>query len=282
MQDKDLACTAYSRTNGSYKWTENSVRSTAVKSTSDSIDHYHGTGMYFELSDPMKSCNLGWRTVFYTNNTTGINTSGQQEVALIAKTDAGAQYMVAWMHFDKVPSVNQAIITYGIGGTVTTLGSWTIDPQFGNKYTSGFYWEGSRIRSTGHCRISKQNDGTIRWQLMDKVYEAKVDSLKDVKISGVSVYMGGYTHYFDYMDENGLVNLFLADTTNSFSGIGDIEIQPASGKVYFNGAPIYGISAMGNDYEEFRLQPGSNSFKIGHSTWSEISGAKLYYRKAYL
>ena len=66
------------------------------------------------------------------------------------------------------------------------------------------------------------------------------------------------------------------------ANIGDIEIQPASGKVYFNGAPIYGISAMGNDYEEFRLQPGSNSFKIGHSTWSEISGAKLYYRKAYL
>lgn len=72
---------------------------------------------------------------------------------------------------------------------------------------------------------------------------------------------------------------------NKFSSGDMLTADCKSGEIYLNGLPYPELGAIGNDWEEFYLQPGGNVIGIGHSDWLTGDTAPTFtlkYREVFL
>lgn len=75
------------------------------------------------------------------------------------------------------------------------------------------------------------------------------------------------------------------DIPNKFSANDVVEADCNSGKIYLNGNEAQAYGALGNDWEDFCLTPGSNQIGFAFSEWVEAAYApafKVKYREVFL
>ena len=76
-----------------------------------------------------------------------------------------------------------------------------------------------------------------------------------------------------------------AEIPNKFSSGDVLEVDCKEGEVYLNGLTSPELGAIGNDWENFYLQPGENTIGIGYSDWLTADKAPtftLMYREVFL
>lgn len=147
---------------------------------------------------------------------------------------------------------------------------------------------GNKYVNPGVTSLSKYGS-TFKFNLNGETYTFTDSSLENKKAKAVQVYMAKYgseaighmqqlytvrftSHSVD--SEEDIPNLFMAD---------DILVADTKdGTVKVNGAEKIGIGSIGNDWEGFRLMPGTNSIAFGCSQWAERPEYKLRYREVFL
>lgn len=72
------------------------------------------------------------------------------------------------------------------------------------------------------------------------------------------------------------------DIRNKFQPGNDVEADCRNGEITMDGAPQYGLGALGNDWEAFRLRPGMNHITTMYSDWATAPDFVLSYREVYL
>ena len=75
------------------------------------------------------------------------------------------------------------------------------------------------------------------------------------------------------------------DIPNKFSANDVVVADCKDGEIYLNDAPAPELGALGNDWEEFYLSPGTNQIGISYSDWVTSQYApsfKLRYREVFL
>ena len=72
------------------------------------------------------------------------------------------------------------------------------------------------------------------------------------------------------------------DVPNKLADGDVVEADCRFGEIYFNGVPAPELGALGNDWEDFRLNPGRNQITCAYSSWGEQPDFKLKYREVYI
>ena len=75
------------------------------------------------------------------------------------------------------------------------------------------------------------------------------------------------------------------DIPNKFSANDVVNIDCSKGDVFLNGLLTPALGALGNDWEEFYLQPGVNQIGASYSDWVQDAYAptfKMRYREVFL
>lgn len=75
------------------------------------------------------------------------------------------------------------------------------------------------------------------------------------------------------------------DIPNKFSAGDVVEADCKNGEIYLNGNLMPSLGALGNDWEEFVLNPGLNQIGVAHSEWltgEYVPNFKVLYREVFL
>lgn len=72
------------------------------------------------------------------------------------------------------------------------------------------------------------------------------------------------------------------DVANKIPQNGLVSIDTASGNITLNGAQSLGLGVITNDFEDFTLEPGSNTITCEASDWVDDANYTMTYREAYL
>lgn len=72
------------------------------------------------------------------------------------------------------------------------------------------------------------------------------------------------------------------DIANKIPQNGLVSIDTASGNITLNGAQTLGLGVITNNFEDFTLEPGSNTITCEASDWVDDAEYTLKYREAYL
>lgn len=72
------------------------------------------------------------------------------------------------------------------------------------------------------------------------------------------------------------------EIVNKFIAGDNVVVTVDSGSITVNGTEKYGLGAMGNDWEEFTLDPGPNAILCNYSDWATAPEIKMKYREVFL
>ena len=141
----------------------------------------------------------------------------------------------------------------------------------------------------GAGRSSIQKFGsTIRFSLAGTIYEFEVPDVEDLEAKEVSV----------WFEQNGTDSPIGAnvlrtltfkshsvetweDVPNKFKDGDVITADTGEAVVRVNGVTEHGLGALGNDWEDFQLMPGSNTISCMYSDFADPPAFSLRYREAY-
>lgn len=91
-------------------------------------------------------------------------------------------------------------------------------------------------------------------------------------------YYGFNAMSFDKLNVN-----YWVDSTNLFAKDDKLEVDTNTMEVTLNGMDKSSIGKIGNDWDNFELQPGTNQIKTVLSSWNTTPPTlKLTYREAFL
>lgn len=172
----------------------------------------------------------------------------------------------------------------------------TFDSAYCNPITgyppswSGYENLPGKQTNQGAGRSSIQKFGpTVRFSLAGTVYEFEVPSVANLEAKEVSVWFE-QNGTDSPVGANVLRTLSFAshsvenweDIPNKFRSGDVITADTRDAVIRLNGVTEHGLGALGNDWEDFRLLPGSNSISCMYSDFAESPAFTLRYRKAYL
>ena len=72
------------------------------------------------------------------------------------------------------------------------------------------------------------------------------------------------------------------DVQNQFSEGQKVNIDCSSGEILIDDGPTPGIGALGNKWENFKLNPGDNNIACYYSDFAQEPDITLRYREVYL
>ena len=72
------------------------------------------------------------------------------------------------------------------------------------------------------------------------------------------------------------------EVANKIPQNGLVSIDTASGNITLNGAQSLGLGVITNNFEDFTLEPGSNTITCEASDWVDDANYAMTYREAYL
>lgn len=92
------------------------------------------------------------------------------------------------------------------------------------------------------------------------------------------------------MNLNGVYSVkFVSHSVESWRNVpnkfgeGDVILANCkAGTILVNGVEMQGLGALGNDWEQFFLHPGTNQINCVYSNWAEKPHFKLKYREVWL
>lgn len=133
----------------------------------------------------------------------------------------------------------------------------------------------------------------IRFFLEGSYPEFTVPELKDVKVATVKLYLGQWGSRNtgnQLVTRNYFRGIFVRidnvekwrDIPNKFSVNQVLTADCSNGEVMLQGLPRQDLGALGNDWENFCLQPGMNQIQCIASDWATQPTYTMKYREVFL
>ena len=246
---------------------------------------WHGPSITFRVPQDSnghigaKNCQFSWHHYF------ALNDANQLGVVQFLMTDRNKTNVAAVTFFKDEPGINQAKYHLYVKGRQNPP-----EVRFGgdgNNKITGHLGLGAS-KTAGHSSIQKFG-ATITFNIAGEIYTIEEPSLADVEVTEVSVYMGARGGYAA-MPANFIYGLVFTshsvqtwqDIPNKLIAGNQVEVDTKSGKVNVDGVEIPGLGALGNDWEEFYLEPGENQIRCTYSSWATKPNFKMKYREVYL
>ena len=246
---------------------------------------WHGPSLTFRVPQDSnghigaKNCQFSWHHYF------ALNDANQLGVVQFLMTDRNKTNVAAVTFFKDEPGINQAKYHLYVKGRQNPP-----EVRFGgdgNNKITGHLGLGAP-KTAGHSSIQKFG-ATITFNIAGEIYTIEEPSLADVEVTEVSVYMGARGGYAA-MPANFIYGLVFTshsvqtwqDIPNKLIAGNQVEVDTKSGKVNVDGVEIPGLGALGNDWEEFYLEPGENQIRCTYSSWATKPNFKMKYREVYL
>lgn len=246
---------------------------------------WHGPSLTFRVPQDSnghigaKNCQFSWHHYF------ALNDANQLGVVQFLMTDRNKTNVAAVTFFKDEPGINQAKYHLYVKGRQNPP-----EVRFagdGNNKITGHLGLGAP-KTAGHSSIQKFG-ATITFNIAGEIYTIEEPSLADVEVTEVSVYIGARGGYAA-MPANFIYGLVFTshsvqtwqDIPNKLIAGNQVEVDTKSGKVNVDGVEIPGLGALGNDWEEFYLEPGENQIRCTYSSWATKPNFKMKYREVYL
>lgn len=212
--------------------------------------------------------------------------------ALVVNGSGSGREILAGVNVSKGKSGKVATLEFIVGNSV--IESMDIDLTKNNVYfgeDKAATKKAAAIKPVRTTIIKKTGD-TITFNVAGIKKSYKNTTLAEVKATEVTFGFGRYGSK-SVLYRNGLYSAkFVKDNCinwreipNKFSSGDVVAAECRTGKVYLNNAPTPEYGALGNDWEEFWLKPGSNLIGIAYSDWIADEYApifKLKYREVFL
>lgn len=263
---------------------------------------YHGPTITKTLSSATKNFQCYFHNLM-TTNTVGDcgcfvasieagSGSNRSNIASMWFIKASPSYNTGWIELvikDKsVKKVN--IPSFAYNNTITGY------PKGAAWYDTASVPESARSTNTagGAFYITKLGS-KIQFTVAGTIYEFTESTLADTQATEISFWFekwGSETppigamvlHSIKFVEIVGdsIPATTVEEVVNQFVSGDKIVADVSAGSITVNGTPKYGIGAMGNDWEEFTLDPGPNAISCNYSSWSTAPEIKMKYREVFL
>lgn len=199
-----------------------------------------------------------------------------------------------------------ALVYNNNGGTRTLLGGLELRKTAKGKSTSVYYYAGSttalnskkaisvECKKLATSSITKQGQ-TVTFNFGGKSATAQLDSTKADLLANEVVFYFGQKKTSAAMNKNYLysarMELFSYDYYGNIENVfmpGDIlTVDTQNAEIYLDGGdsttPANNLGALGNDWEDFVIVPGTNLIQADYSDFTTVPPtATMKYRKVYL
>ena len=221
---------------------------------------WHGPSLSYILSgDGSAQASLQWQQLFYDG------TSKKTAIGLFQAqmNDASGNCIAGVMIYHaKSGSANSTIDLYINGAKKKTV---TFKATQKNEFTG---------TKGGTCSMDKFGD-TITYKIGTKTYTLRDSAIESTAVKECGFYFGR-SGTKPVMTRNVLYKADILshrvfsyqNVPNKIQSGDEIEVDVGSGTIYLNGVPAEGLGALGNDYETFKLTPGSNTIGFIGSDWA--------------
>ena len=207
-----------------------------------------------------------------------------------AKQLGAVEFLVTGLKNGK--KVTIASVTYSRNAMNTKAWGWfyvnnkcvksyiTIDDVTAQNKVTGYSGGRSGIRKFGT---------KVAFDFAGQVFEFTDPEIVDVEATEISVFFLA-TKGYDSMNLNGVYSVkFVSHSVESWRNVpnkfgeGDVILANCkAGTILVNGVEMQGLGALGNDWEQFFLHPGTNQINCVYSNWAEKPHFKLKYREVWL
>lgn len=233
--------------------------------------NFHGPSISKTLSDSSSATNF---TFNWKSKVVGTSAQFGTQQILLYYNNNGTRTLVGGINFLKNAKDEKCKI-YAYVGSTTYKGS---------AITVGC----SKI---GECSIVKQ-DAKVTFNVAGKTFSYSDNNISNLKVNEVAFYFGKNGSK-TALGSNFVYNAKLTRTSytkledipNVFSPGDVLEVDCSDASVRLNGVSAQWLGALGNDWENFVLLPGSNTFAFAYSDWSAMTTPptlKLIYKERFL
>ena len=208
-------------------------------------------------------------------------------------TDANKK-IIAGVFVYKTGTGKKAKLRFYINGSVVE--TLEIDLSYHNKYfganRSANKEKGIKALTTVKTSSITKQGGKVTFNIGGKKKSYSSIAISNAVVTGVTITMTQYSTKTP-LAYNGLYWVKFvknncdtwANIPNKFSANDVVVADCKDGEIYLNDAPAPELGALGNDWEEFYLSPGTNQIGISYSDWVTSQYApsfKLRYREVFL
>lgn len=221
---------------------------------------WHGPTLSYELSgDGSAQVSLEWQQLFYDGSTKYTNL-GMLHAQM---NDANGNCIAAVVISHSSSGNAKSNIDMYINGVKTK--NVTFKATKDNTFTG---------TKGGTCSINKFGD-TVTYKIGTKTYTLRDSSIENTAVKECGFFFGR-SGTKPVMTRNVLYKADIIshrvfsyqNVPNKIQSGDEIEVDVGSGTIYLNGVPAEGLGALGNDYETFKLTPGSNTIGFIGSDWA--------------
>lgn len=260
-------------------------------------EHHHGPSIYRNIpADATENVGATNFTLSYKQKMcigSGENDAKQCGAFQVILTDADKN-IVAGAFIYKTATGKKAKLRFYIHGDVVE--TIEIDLSYHNKYfgsnRSANKEKGIEALTTVKTSTITKEGGKVTFSIGGIKRSYSSIPISNAVVTGVTITMTQYSTKTP-LAYNGLYWVKFvknncdtwANIPNKFSANDVVVADCKDGEIYLNDAPAPELGALGNDWEEFYLSPGTNQIGISYSDWVTSQYApsfKLRYREVFL
>lgn len=221
---------------------------------------------------------------------------------LLVNVSGSKRTIVAGLSVNKNKTGKQALLKLYVNGK--TVHTQYIDLTYHNKYfgykkvvtekikKKGKVIKKKRIIQPALSSTIRKYGKTVTFNIGGIQKAFKVSAIANTEVHEITFLMGKYASVTP-LTYNGLFwAKFISDSCETFRDIpnkfsaGDVvEADCEDGEIYLNDARAPELGALGNDWETFYLEPGTNQIGVAWSDWVPAGSApncKIRYREVFL
>lgn len=221
---------------------------------------------------------------------------------LLVNVSGSKRTIVAGLSVNKNKTGKQALLKLYVNGK--TVHTQYIDLTYHNKYfgykkvvtekikKKGKVIKKKRIIQPALSSTIRKYGKTVTFNIGGIEKAFKVSAIANTEVHEITFLMGKYASVTP-LTYNGLFwTKFISDSCETFRDIpnkfsaGDVvEADCEDGEIYLNDARAPELGALGNDWETFYLEPGTNQIGVAWSDWVPAGSApncKIRYREVFL
>ena len=221
---------------------------------------------------------------------------------LLVNVSGSKRTIVAGLSVNKNKTGKQALLKLYVNGK--TVHTQYIDLTYHNKYfgykkvvtekikKKGKVIKKKRIIQPALSSTIRKYGKTVTFNIGGIQKAFKVSAIANTEVHEITFLMGKYASVTP-LTYNGLFwAKFISDSCETFRDIpnkfsaGDVvEADCEDGEIYLNDARAPELGALGNDWENFYLEPGTNQIGVVWSDWVPAGSApncKIRYREVFL
>lgn len=271
---------------GSVKIMEYGSYSVVAPNTYGEGNSWHGPTLSKEVPSDQSGEKgaVNWRTSFKLIMAISEGTSGNSEKGVFECLicDASKNIIAGFAIWKGDPGNKASARIYTAGLKYTDI---PIDLSFHNKY---FGWSTKDMIPSRTVSMSKKgSEFTVSFADIKRSFTSP--EIADMKAEQMIFYFGRY-QTVKYLYSNGVVwAKFIKDNCetyedipNKFSAGDEIRVDCKEGRIYLNDVETPEIGALGNDWEDFYLEPGLNQIGAAWSDFSQKPEITMKYKEVYI